>query len=158
MTRHHVFLPSACRCRVSGAEHLEERGTRRAHAQKSAAVTLFRTDDLSWRAVLCRGREWFGWQDTTVHGRILQRNAQRNADRQSRRRRRCFRLSVHPSPSVSYPYPSIILHYMYSFRQPWCRCCYLPWRLIAKQSGGGLIMDKGCHVIDRIDYLFGPHP
>ena len=72
-------------------------------------------------------------------------------------RQRCFRLSVHPSPSVSYiHYPSIILHY--SFRQPWCRCCYLPWRLIAKQSSGGLIMDKGCHVIDRIDYLFGPHP
>ena len=32
----------------------------------------------------------------------------------------------------------------------------LPWRLVAKQSGGGLIMDVGCHVIDRIDYLCGP--
>ena len=32
----------------------------------------------------------------------------------------------------------------------------LPWRLDAKQSGGGLIMDVGCHVIDRIDYLCGP--
>ena len=32
----------------------------------------------------------------------------------------------------------------------------LPWRLNAKQSGGGLIMDMGCHVLDRIDYLFGP--
>jgi len=32
----------------------------------------------------------------------------------------------------------------------------LPWRLEAAQSGGGLIMDVGCHVIDRIDYLFGP--
>mmetsp|Transcript_7486 Transcript_7486/g.9974 ORF Transcript_7486/g.9974 Transcript_7486/m.9974 type:complete len:454 (+) Transcript_7486:260-1621(+) len=32
----------------------------------------------------------------------------------------------------------------------------LPWRLIAAESGGGLIMDVGCHVIDRIDYLFGP--
>jgi predicted dehydrogenase len=32
----------------------------------------------------------------------------------------------------------------------------LPWRLDAGQSGGGLIMDVGCHVIDRIDYLFGP--
>lgn len=32
----------------------------------------------------------------------------------------------------------------------------LPWRLVAKESGGGLIMDVGCHVIDRIDYLFGP--
>lgn len=32
----------------------------------------------------------------------------------------------------------------------------LPWRLVAEQSGGGLIMDVGCHVIDRIDYLCGP--
>ena len=32
----------------------------------------------------------------------------------------------------------------------------LPWRLVAEQSGGGLIMDVGCHVVDRIDYLFGP--
>lgn len=32
----------------------------------------------------------------------------------------------------------------------------LPWRLDAAQSGGGLIMDVGCHVIDRIDYLCGP--
>eukprot|EP00565_Helicotheca_tamesis_P002187 CAMPEP_0185734820 /NCGR_PEP_ID=MMETSP1171-20130828/23547_1 /TAXON_ID=374046 /ORGANISM="Helicotheca tamensis, Strain CCMP826" /LENGTH=398 /DNA_ID=CAMNT_0028404923 /DNA_START=334 /DNA_END=1530 /DNA_ORIENTATION=- len=30
------------------------------------------------------------------------------------------------------------------------------WRLDARKSGGGLIMDVGCHVIDRIDYLFGP--
>eukprot|EP00527_Entomoneis_sp_CCMP2396_P006501 CAMPEP_0198140386 /NCGR_PEP_ID=MMETSP1443-20131203/3543_1 /TAXON_ID=186043 /ORGANISM="Entomoneis sp., Strain CCMP2396" /LENGTH=387 /DNA_ID=CAMNT_0043802781 /DNA_START=194 /DNA_END=1354 /DNA_ORIENTATION=- len=32
----------------------------------------------------------------------------------------------------------------------------LPWRLDAEQSGGGLIMDVGCHVLDRIDYLCGP--
>uniref|UniRef100_A0A7S1BQN8 GFO/IDH/MocA-like oxidoreductase domain-containing protein n=1 Tax=Corethron hystrix TaxID=216773 RepID=A0A7S1BQN8_9STRA len=32
----------------------------------------------------------------------------------------------------------------------------LPWRLVAEQAGGGLIMDVGCHVIDRIDYLCGP--
>ena len=32
----------------------------------------------------------------------------------------------------------------------------LPWRLDAEQSGGGLIMDVGCHVIDRIDYICGP--
>jgi 1,5-anhydro-D-fructose reductase (1,5-anhydro-D-mannitol-forming) len=32
----------------------------------------------------------------------------------------------------------------------------LPWRLDAAQSGGGLIMDVGCHVVDRIDYLCGP--
>eukprot|EP00984_Skeletonema_dohrnii_P001779 scaffold586_cov112-Skeletonema_dohrnii-CCMP3373.AAC.25 len=32
----------------------------------------------------------------------------------------------------------------------------LPWRLVAEYSGGGLVMDMGCHVLDRIDYLFGP--
>ena len=32
----------------------------------------------------------------------------------------------------------------------------LPWRLDARQSGGGLVMDVGCHVLDRIDYLLGP--
>eukprot|EP00578_Thalassiosira_sp_NH16_P027382 CAMPEP_0181091440 /NCGR_PEP_ID=MMETSP1071-20121207/8400_1 /TAXON_ID=35127 /ORGANISM="Thalassiosira sp., Strain NH16" /LENGTH=433 /DNA_ID=CAMNT_0023173581 /DNA_START=120 /DNA_END=1418 /DNA_ORIENTATION=+ len=32
----------------------------------------------------------------------------------------------------------------------------IPWRLNAEQSGGGLIMDMGCHLLDRIDYLFGP--
>jgi len=32
----------------------------------------------------------------------------------------------------------------------------LPWRLDPEQSGGGLIMDVGCHVLDRIDYLCGP--
>jgi predicted dehydrogenase len=32
----------------------------------------------------------------------------------------------------------------------------IPWRLVAKQSGGGLIMDMGCHILSRIDYLFGP--
>jgi len=32
----------------------------------------------------------------------------------------------------------------------------LPWRFDTKQSGGGLIMDVGCHVLDRIDYLCGP--
>ena len=29
----------------------------------------------------------------------------------------------------------------------------IPWRLVAKQSGGGLIMDMGCHVLDRMDYF-----
>ncbi|KAK1734255.1 Gfo/Idh/MocA family oxidoreductase [Skeletonema marinoi] len=32
----------------------------------------------------------------------------------------------------------------------------IPWRLVAEYSGGGLVMDMGCHVLDRIDYLFGP--
>lgn len=32
----------------------------------------------------------------------------------------------------------------------------LPWRLDVSQSGGGLIMDVGCHILDRIDYLCGP--
>ena len=32
----------------------------------------------------------------------------------------------------------------------------IPWRLNAEQSGGGLIMDMGCHILDRFDYLFGP--
>jgi predicted dehydrogenase len=32
----------------------------------------------------------------------------------------------------------------------------IPWRLEASQSGGGLIMDVGCHVLDRIDWLCGP--
>jgi 1,5-anhydro-D-fructose reductase (1,5-anhydro-D-mannitol-forming) len=32
----------------------------------------------------------------------------------------------------------------------------IPWRLSAEQSGGGLIMDMGCHILSRIDYLFGP--
>ena len=32
----------------------------------------------------------------------------------------------------------------------------LPWRLQADQSGGGLFVDVGCHVLDALDYLFGP--
>eukprot|EP00802_Teleaulax_amphioxeia_P017557 Tamp_17718.p1 GENE.Tamp_17718~~Tamp_17718.p1 ORF type:complete len:337 (+),score=27.13 Tamp_17718:281-1291(+) len=32
----------------------------------------------------------------------------------------------------------------------------LPWRLKADMSGGGLVMDVGCHLMDRIDYLCGP--
>lgn len=32
----------------------------------------------------------------------------------------------------------------------------LPWRLQAEQSGGGLFLDIGCHVLDALDYLFGP--
>jgi len=32
----------------------------------------------------------------------------------------------------------------------------LPWRFDSIQSGGGLLMDVGCHVVDRIDYICGP--
>ena len=32
----------------------------------------------------------------------------------------------------------------------------LPWRLQAEHSGGGLIMDIGCHTIDIIDFMVGP--
>jgi len=32
----------------------------------------------------------------------------------------------------------------------------LPWRLDASQSGGGLIMDVRCHIIDNLDYICGP--
>lgn len=31
-----------------------------------------------------------------------------------------------------------------------------PWRLRAAQAGGGLVMDVGCHVVDRLDYWLGP--
>ena len=34
----------------------------------------------------------------------------------------------------------------------------LPWRLQARQSGGGLIMDVGCHVVDRLEYIAGNSP
>jgi 1,5-anhydro-D-fructose reductase (1,5-anhydro-D-mannitol-forming) len=32
----------------------------------------------------------------------------------------------------------------------------LPWRLRAEESGGGLFLDVGCHVLDLLDFLFGP--
>ena len=34
----------------------------------------------------------------------------------------------------------------------------LPWRLQVQQSGGGLIMDVGCHIIDRIEYIANNSP
>lgn len=32
----------------------------------------------------------------------------------------------------------------------------LGWRILPEQSGGGLFMDAGCHVLDILDYLMGP--
>lgn len=32
----------------------------------------------------------------------------------------------------------------------------LPWRLRPEESGGGLFLDVGCHVLDLLDFLFGP--
>ncbi|MCL2824155.1 MAG: Gfo/Idh/MocA family oxidoreductase [Polyangiaceae bacterium] len=32
----------------------------------------------------------------------------------------------------------------------------LPWRLDLVQSGGGIFLDVGCHVLDLVDHLFGP--
>jgi 1,5-anhydro-D-fructose reductase (1,5-anhydro-D-mannitol-forming) len=32
----------------------------------------------------------------------------------------------------------------------------LPWRLQADVSGGGLLLDVGCHLLDRIDFMAGP--
>ncbi len=32
----------------------------------------------------------------------------------------------------------------------------LPWRLTAPESGGGLFVDLGCHLLDLLDFLVGP--
>jgi predicted dehydrogenase len=32
----------------------------------------------------------------------------------------------------------------------------LPWRLRAKESGGGIFLDLGCHTLDALDFLLGP--
>ncbi len=32
----------------------------------------------------------------------------------------------------------------------------LPWRVVASESGGGLFLDLGCHLLDLLDFLLGP--
>ena len=32
----------------------------------------------------------------------------------------------------------------------------LPWRLVAEQAGGGLLLDLGSHTLDILDYVLGP--
>ncbi len=32
----------------------------------------------------------------------------------------------------------------------------LPWRLQAKEAGGGLFLDLGCHTLDILDFILGP--
>jgi 1,5-anhydro-D-fructose reductase (1,5-anhydro-D-mannitol-forming) len=32
----------------------------------------------------------------------------------------------------------------------------LPWRLEAQHSGGGLLLDLGCHTLDILDFIIGP--
>ena len=32
----------------------------------------------------------------------------------------------------------------------------LPWRLVTRESGGGLFMDLACHTLDIVDFLLGP--
>jgi len=41
-------------------------------------------------------------------------------------------------------------------RPPLQLCEELQWRLRAEHSGGGLFLDVGCHVLDLMDFLFGP--
>jgi predicted dehydrogenase len=32
----------------------------------------------------------------------------------------------------------------------------LPWRVVAEHSGGGLVLDLGCHTLDVLDFVLGP--
>jgi 1,5-anhydro-D-fructose reductase (1,5-anhydro-D-mannitol-forming) len=46
----------------------------------------------------------------------------------------------------------------YRYEQPLIKFApqQLPWRLSSEKSGGGLFFDVGCHVLDLLDYWFGP--
>ena len=33
---------------------------------------------------------------------------------------------------------------------------HLPWRVVAQHSGGGLVLDLGCHTLDVLDFVLGP--
>jgi 1,5-anhydro-D-fructose reductase (1,5-anhydro-D-mannitol-forming) len=48
---------------------------------------------------------------------------------------------------------SIDYHYV---RTPLELSAGIPWRLRAELSGGGLFLDVGCHILDLVDFLFGP--
>ncbi len=32
----------------------------------------------------------------------------------------------------------------------------LPWRVVAEEAGGGLLLDLGCHTLDIMDFMLGP--
>ena len=46
--------------------------------------------------------------------------------------------------------------YVYSDGQMRQRANPTPWRYLAEESGGGLLLDMGSHAIDLLDFYFGP--
>ena len=51
---------------------------------------------------------------------------------------------------------AMTLTYRYASPQGNLDPANLPWRFVAAHSGGGLIMDVGCHALDIFDFLLGP--